>query len=291
MTHHTSIPDFQNLKPILDDLYQIHQEEALVNDPLIIVRQFNDPKDREIVGFIAAMLALGRVDLIQKAIQTILNYMGQSPFQFVQNFDPVKDAEKFKGFSYRFYKEKDIGLLISWLAQMVQKNGSIQETFLKVYDMKDDDMGPSLSRFVKHIQNLDTKPFYSNLPKKGSGVSHFLTDPETGSGCKRLNLFLRWMVRKDNIDLGLWPEMKTSQLIIPLDTHIARLGKRIGLTTRSSPNWAMAKEITENLKLLDPIDPVKYDFSLCSLGKLQPCPEKSNPQDCQPCPLYSACLN
>lgn len=282
--------NLKKLKPILEKLYQIHQKEALQNDPLIIVRQFKNTKDQEIAGFIASMMALGRADLIQKAVREILNRMDQSPFDFVQNFNPEKDRGIFKDFSYRFYKENDIGLLVSWLAQMVRSRGSIRETFLVNYEKKDIDIGPSLSRFVKLVGQLDTKPYYSSLPRKGSGASHFLVDPETGSGCKRLNLFLRWMVRKDNIDLGLWSEVKTSQLIIPLDTHIVRLGKRIGLTTRSSPDWAMAREITENLKRLEPDDPVKYDFALCTLGKQQSCPDSPHSVECVPCPLHPVCL-
>jgi uncharacterized protein (TIGR02757 family) len=113
-----------------------------------------------------------------------------------------------------------------------------------------------------------------------------LADPASGGACKRLNLFLRWMVRKDPVDLGIW-NLSSSRLVIPIDTHLARLGRNLGLTRRVSPGWAMAVEITESLKRFNPEDPVRYDFALCTVGKLNPCPERG---PCPDCPIQSRCL-
>ena len=159
---------------------------------------------------------------------------------------------------------------------------------MKGYEEGDDHIGPSLSRFVRRILALATEPFYPSI-SKGTGIRHFLADPTDGSGCKRLNLFLRWMVRKDGIDLGLWKEVSAAKLIIPLDTHLIRLGTRLGLTTRKSPDWKMAVEITEALRGCDPDDPVKYDFALCTVGKLHACPARPDENRCRDCPVMPCC--
>ena len=277
------------LKKTLDTLYANYHIDHLSTDPLEIVRRYQDPKDQEIAGFIAASLALGRSDLIKKAVISILNKMGPSPHRFVVHFNPDRDKNAFHGFVYRFYRERDVNLLIWWLHQMIREKGSLKAFFLRGYNKGDEDIGPSLSRFIQAIRGLTTKPFYRSLPPKESGAHHWLTDPANGSGCKRMNLFLRWMVRHDGLDLGLWPEISPSQLIIPLDTHIARIGRRIGLTKRSTPDWKMAMEITESLRKFDPTDPVKYDFALCRVGMLNACPDKGNTATCESCPLFRFC--
>jgi len=278
-----------NLKNTLENLYANYHIDYLSTDPLEIVRRYEDPRDQEIAGFIAASLALGRADSIKKAVTALLKKMGTSPYRFVYDFDPDRNRNTFHGFVYRFYRERDVNLLIWWLHQMIREKGSIKAFFLKGYSEGDADIGPSLSRFIQSIRGLATEPFYSSLPPRGSGASHWLTDPANGSGCKRMNLFLRWMVRHDGLDLGLWPEVSPSQLIIPLDTHIARIGRRIRLTERATPDWKMAMEITKSLRKFDPEDPVKYDFALCRVGMLNACPDKANTATCSSCPLFQFC--
>lgn len=281
--------DNPDLKKTLDELYITYHRDYLSSDPLELVRGYKDPRDQELVGFIAAFLALGRTDLIKNAVRSILERMGGSPHRFIRSFDPTKDGEVFNGFVYRFYRGRDVGLLVWWLKQILQGEGSIKAFFLRRYDESDENIGPSLSRFVRAILKLETEPFYPFLPRRGLGVRHWLADPSDGSGCKRLNLFLRWMIRCDGLDLGLWPEVLSSQLVIPLDTYIARIGRRIGLTKRASPDWKMALEITESLKKFDPQDPVKYDFALCRVGMLNGCPVKPNTLVCSSCPLFLFC--
>jgi uncharacterized protein (TIGR02757 family) len=152
------------------------------------------------------------------------------------------------------------------------------------------DIALSLSRFIRSVLSLPTQPVCRSLPEKGTGVRHFLADPADGSGCKRLNLFLRWMVRKSYPDLGIWDEIDPARLIIPLDTHVARLGRRLELTRRGSPGWKMAEEITQSLKCFDPSDPVKYDFALCHTGMQRSCPPDPGPETCRPCPLIRKCI-
>lgn len=190
------------LKSLLDRLYNTYHIGHLSMDPLEMVRHYENPQDQEIVGFIAAALAIGRVEMLKKTIEDILQKMGPSPCDFIRSFEPDRDGNLFHGFKYRFYTARDIGLLMAWLHQVILTHGSLQNLFMKGYGPSDRNIGPSLSRFVQSILTLDTRPFYPECPTRGTGIRHFLADPQDGSGCKRLNLFLRWMVRNDRSHQG-----------------------------------------------------------------------------------------
>ena len=278
-----------DFKQTLDRLYETYQSQYISLDPLGIVRKYRDRRDQEIVAFIAALFALGRTDLIRHAVIDVLNRLGPSPYRFLMSFDPYRDQSLFDGFVYRFYRAWDVGLLMWWISQMLREDGSIRQFYLKEYHSGDRDIGPSLSHFVTQLRKMDTEPFYADLNGTKSGARHFLASPAGGSGCKRLNLFLRWMVRRDTLDLGLWQEISPAKLIIPLDTHIARIGRKLGFTQRTTQDWKMAVEITDSLRAFDPNDPVKYDFALCTMGKLIACPEKSGDSHCSYCPVSSFC--
>jgi uncharacterized protein (TIGR02757 family) len=283
-------PNPGTLHHTLEHLYQSFQHDYLNMDPLEIVRHYTDPADQEIAGFIAAALAIGRYESIRKIVQAILDIMHPAPSIYIKQFDAHRDASIFQDLVYRFYRGEDIGLLVSWIAQMVQQSGSIRFFFLNTYSSSEPDIGPSLSRFVQAIFKLETMPFMPSVPVRGKGIRHFLADPTDGSACKRLNLFLRWMVRHDDLDLGLWPEVSTAQLVIPLDTHIARFGQYLGFTRQRSPGWRMAIEITESLRQFDPLDPVKYDFALCTLGKMGDCSNRPDRlKKCHICPIFQFC--
>jgi uncharacterized protein (TIGR02757 family) len=273
----------------MDRLYAGYSLDRLSLDPLELVRRYENPADQEVAGFIAAMLAIGRADLIRKATGAILEKMGPSPAKFVRRYDPDRDGVRFRGFVYRFFNEHDTALLIFWMRSIILEFGSMGVFFRSGYNPSDPDIGPALSRFVQSILKLDVPKQIRSAVKKGSGLRHFLADPAEGSACKRLNLYLRWMVRKDKLDLGVWTGISHSKLVIPLDTHIARLGKKLRLTRRSSPDWKMALEITESLRRFDPDDPVKYDFALCTVGKLHACPKPFEQGKCQSCPLILFC--
>ena len=278
----------ESLVTILNKLYREYQLPYLMMDPLELVRGYDDCRDQEIAAFIAAAFAVGRYDLIRKTVKQVLELMAPSPFLFIRSVSPADLEERFKTFTYRFYRARDIGLLLWWIRQMIEINGSIRNFFLQTYSREEKDIGPSLSRFVRSVLRLSTSPFYSKI-HRGQGIRHFLSDPVDGSACKRLNLFLRWMVRKDSLDLGLWPEVSAWQLIIPLDTHIARFGRYLGLTSRSAMDWRTAQEITYTLRQVDRSDPVKYDFALCTLGKLSDCARISIAARCEICPVFQHC--
>ena len=282
--------DIDKLKNLLDNLYNTYDHSFLETDPLSIVKEYKNDKDREAAGFITAMLSLGNVKAIKKTVRSVLSVMGKSPYHFLSDYYPEKEPDKFHNISYRFYKPEDISLLVSWTAHMIRERDSIKNFFLDRFNGKDNDIGPSLSRFVKRIRDLNPSPFYNKTPSAGKGAGHFLTDPEKKSACKRLNMFLRWMVRKDHLDLGLWDEIPASMLIIPVDTHISKVSRYLGLTSLSSPGWNMAVDITNSLKFFSPDDPVKYDFALCRVGMLNKCTNGKDPDICSLCPIKDICV-
>jgi len=261
-------PREQKLKSYLDHLYATYGLESLYPDPLFCVRRFRRPEDQEVVGLLAACLAYGIVERILYSIEQVLSILGPRPAGFVRHFNPRRDAKKFDGFVHRFNRGKDIACLVYFMQQAMETSGSLGKFFLEGYH-DEPHLGPALSKFVQRILALDASPLYGSrrLPED-AGVRFFFPDPEEGSACKRLNLFLRWMVRRDAIDLGLWREIPPSKLIMPVDAHIWKISRRLGLTTRKTVNWRMALEITEHLKRFDPDDPVRYDFALHRVGLL-----------------------
>ncbi len=284
------MPD-KELKKYLDSLYRTFDIKFLSSDPLMFVHRFKEREDREIVGLIASSLAYGRVEGIKKSIEKVLAVMGKSPYHFTMRFNPEKEAGRFSGFVHRFNRGEDIACLIYFARQMIEECGSIGRFFIKDYSAEDRNIKTALISFSERALGLETQGIYGRGLPKEARVRFFFPTPADGSPCKRLNLYLRWMVRAgDRLDLGLWKEVDPSRLIIPLDTHIARISKNIGLTNRSTPDWKMAEEITEALKRLDPADPVKYDFAICRLGILDKCPRTADSGKCADCLIKKICV-
>ena len=259
-------PSVDGLKNILNNFYREYDfKERLKHDPVEFPRRYSTPADIEVAGFIASCFAYGRVELFKPVIEKILIPGGNRPALFFKNFTLKKDAEHFKGISFRFNKERDILCLIYMLSQTLKKIGSLKNLFYRYYRQGQEDIGEALNSFVDFFLGIDTSAIYGRNIKP-YGLTQFFPAPEKGSACKRMNLFLRWMVRTKDIDLGIWDRIPQSKLIIPLDTHIAKISKCLGLTDRTTPDWKTAKGITQSLKKLDPEDPLKYDFALCHLG-------------------------
>ncbi len=279
------------LQERLDALSNTYHAEYLYSDPLKYLHRYTRPDDREVVGLLVSSLAYGRVVQIFKSVEYCLDRMGPAPANYVRNFDPKRDSADFDSFVHRFNRGVDISCLLWFMKQILNEHGSLFGLFEAFSEDGDGDMGNMLNTFTRHVLSLDCKPFYGSagLPGK-AGVRYFFPSPKDGGPCKRLNLFLRWMVRKnDGLDLGLWNFIPPSKLIIPLDTHVARLSRYLGLTARKSPSWKMALEVTENLKQLDPDDPLKYDFALARLGILDFCPQKRDPAKCLECGIKDIC--
>lgn len=281
------------LKRHLDKLYEEFDLKYLSPDPLEFLHKFDRAEDIEIAGLIASSLAYGRVDRIRYSITKVLDIVGWKPFEFASSFDTKKDAYLFDGFVHRFNTGKDIAALFLFIRLMIEGSGSIGAFFMEGYKRTDDTIKDALTSFTERVLALSPSTIYApdgELPKK-AGVRYFFPSPRGKSACKRLNLYLRWMVRSgDPLDFGLWRAVSPAKLIIPLDTHIARISANIGLTRRKSADWRMAEEITASLRELDPEDPVKYDFSLCRLGILDKCSKRYDPAMCEGCLLKAICI-
>jgi uncharacterized protein (TIGR02757 family) len=280
--------DVLRLKPALDDLYRQHNYADRLTDPIEIARRYPDPADREIAAFCAAGLAFGRVASVMQSVQRLLAAMGPSPAAFICRFDPRRDGPLFDDLGHRWTRGRDLAALVWVLKQMLEARGSIQAFFLDGYDPAAPDIGSALEAFSTAALRLDLRAVYGARRPPPQGVAYFFARPSSGSACKRLNLFLRWMVRSDGVDFGLWPSVSPSKLIIPLDTHIVRLGQCLRLTTYTSPGWRMAAQITASLRVLDPDDPIKYDFSLCHVGMMDACGFRRPYRD-ERCPLRGSC--
>ncbi|MBI5811001.1 MAG: TIGR02757 family protein [Deltaproteobacteria bacterium] len=280
------------LRRRLERLYRTFDASFLSTDPLEFVHRYSNDRDREIAGLIASTLAYGRVEGIKRSVTSVLSAMGKSPCRFTERFRPERDGGRFDGFVHRFNTGKDISCLIYFARQMMEESGGIGRFFMRGYSPGAENVKNALAAFSENALLLDSSPVYGGkrLPK-AAGVRFFFPSPADGSPCKRLNLYLRWMVRRgDNLDFGIWKEVDPAKLIIPLDTHIARISRNIGLTKRASPDWKMAEEITGELKKLDPEDPVKYDFALCRLGILDRCPKRRDRKKCESCLIKSICV-
>jgi uncharacterized protein (TIGR02757 family) len=275
------------LKSVLDQLYRQFNYPESATDPIQIVRRYKRPDDVEVVAFCAASLAFGRVASVLQSIERLVAILGERPAEYVRRFDPARDAAAFKGLVHRWTRERDLVALVWLVRQMFERSGSIEGFFLEGYDQSAPDVAGALDSFSARAMTLDLKAAYGKVPKR-PGVGYFFPSPSKGSACKRLNLFLRWMVRRDALDLGVWTRVPASKLVVPLDTHVIRVGRCLRLTTYTSPGWKMARDITASLTRIDPVDPVKYDFSICHLGMMNAC-GFSRPQADAQCPLRGVC--
>ena len=272
----------------LDDLYRTFDHVTSAADPIHIVRRYSKPDDREIVGFCASALAFGRVASVLQSIERLLDAMGPHPAAFVRNFDASRDRGRLEPLVHRWIRGRDLVALLVILQRMLRESGSVEAFFLAGDDASAPDVGTALNSFSERALETDLRLAYGVRPPNRLGVCYFFPRPSAGSACKRLNLFLRWMVRKDEIDLGVWTGVSPARLVVPLDTHVIRLGRCLRLTRYASPGWKMAADITAALRALDPADPVRYDFSLCHVGMMNACGYGRRQRDAN-CPLRGLC--
>ena len=286
-TIHDSRPTTHVMKARLDELYRAFDHVDSATDPIHIVRRYTTRDDREIVGFCAAALAFGRVASVLQSIEALLAVMGPSPSNYVRRFDANTQRTRIKPLVHRWIRGDDLTALLLILQRMMRESGSIEGFFADGDDPAAVDVSDALDSFSDRAMQTDLRPAYGRPPKR-PGVCYFFPKPKAGSACKRLNLFLRWMVRRDAIDLGVWNRVSPARLIVPLDTHVIRVGRCLRLTRYMSPGWKMASDITAALRALDPADPIRYDFSLCHVGMMNACGFGRTGSDSQ-CPLRSAC--
>lgn len=245
------------MKDWLDAQYDKLNHRRFVHpDPLECLYRYDNQADREIVALIAASLAYGQVRQILKSVSDVLTRMGASPYTYLMNESAGRIQQDMSGFVYRFARDCHITALLSAIQKILGKHGSLNRCFQACVAEGDPTVFPALCRFSGEMYEAS-----------GSGeAGHLLVCPEKGSACKRMNLFLRWMVRKDRVDPGGWDGISPSMLIIPLDTHMFRICRKLGLTDRKQANMKTAIEITGAFRRCSPNDPVKYDFALTRYG-------------------------
>jgi uncharacterized protein (TIGR02757 family) len=271
----------------LEEQYRTFDHVESATDPVHTVRRFTSAADREVVAFCAAGLAFGRVASVLQSIDGLLRVMGPSPADYIRCFDSARSRDALAPLVHRWIRGTDLAALVLILQRMLRESGSIENFFVQGDDPSAPDISSALDSFSRRAMETDLRPAYGRVSKR-PGVCYFFPRPSAGSACKRLNLFLRWMVRTDAIDLGVWSKVSPARLIVPLDTHVIRLGRCLRLTKYTSPGWKMAAEITASLRALDPSDPVRYDFSLCHIGMMKACGYGTPQRDSQ-CPLRGLC--
>ena len=277
-----------DLRSSLESLYEGFNAPDSAVDPIQIVRRYTRVDEREVVAFIAGALAFGRVASVMASVEAVCRALGPNPATFVRDFDPARDGGELRQVVHRWTRGNDFVALIWILRQLIEAHGSLEQAFAIGAGPAEPDFGPAIESFSSRARAVDLRPAYGRRVPARPGVYYFFTRPSTGSACKRVNLFLRWMIRRDAVDPGGWTAVGPRQLIVPLDTHTIRIGRCLRLTRRASPGWKMAVDITAALRALDPEDPVRYDFSLCHLSMMGACGWRTKRGNEQ-CPLRGLC--
>jgi len=245
------------IKSFLDEKYLQYNNPSFIDcDPISIPHNFKETHDREISGFLTAAIAWGRRDLILRSSNMLLQLMDNSPYDFIKN-GTEEELERFSGFVHRTFNATDCQYFIKGLRHIYSHYDTMEDVLIK--GMHDSGSVRDGLSFLRSI-------FFS-LPHATRNEKHF-ADVSGGAAGKRLNMFLRWMVRKDNcgVDFGIWKNIDPAVLYIPLDLHSGNTARRLGLLTRKMNDWKAVEELTDILREFDPADPVKYDFALFGLG-------------------------
>ncbi|MCZ6694614.1 MAG: TIGR02757 family protein [Bacteroidetes bacterium] len=237
---------------------EFNQPGFIENDPILIPHSYSLLQDIEITGFWTAILAWGQRKTIINKCQELFGLMDQSPFDFIVNHQE-SDLKRFLSFKHRTFNTTDTLYFIHFLKDYYNNHRSLEEAFKSGMGNSDETVENGLVYF---------RDLFFSLPDYPIRTQKHIASPATKSRCKRINMFLRWMVRNDDkgVDFGLWNKIKPSQLVCPCDLHVERVARKLGLITRKQTDWLTVLELTNRLRQLDPHDPVKYDFALFGLG-------------------------
>ncbi len=242
--------------PVLERLYEKYNRvEFLSPDPLEVVRGYGEVPDREVVALIASSLAYGRASLIVRSVRRVLAEVGGAPHRFVRDSPRSVLESSFRDFRHRFTDGRDVAALMEGIGHVLRRWGSLEACFVEGILPEAVDTAGALRSFVRSLGN----------PSEGRKNS-LLPSPDSGSACKRLHLFLKWMVRRDAVDPGGWSAVAPSMLLIPLDTHMGRIARSLGMTGRRQNDLRTAREVTEAFRLICASDPTRYDFVLTRFG-------------------------
>ena len=239
----------------LEELYDKYNDRGFVHpDPLEFLYNYEDVREREIAGLITSSLAYGQVKQILRSVSKVLSALGKSPSQFLKNTNPEDIEQRLRDFKHRFTTGEELAGLLNNISRVLKKYGSLYECFLSGFANKKQYM-PALLEFIKELRLGDCRNYNSLIPMPSGKCAY-----------KRMNLYMRWMVRKDNVDPGGWDKIPASVLIVPLDTHMHRVSLKYGFTARKQADMISALQITDALRKFCPDDPVKYDFALTRPG-------------------------
>ena len=247
-------------------------------DPVSFVHRQRRRSDREVVGLIASSLAFGNVVAIRRSVGAVLERLAERPADAIDRRRSSTLARRLEGFVHRTFKGADVAAMLANAGRVRRRYGSLEGPLREGLDAGLD-LREALAVLADALRG----------PTPSRGLAHLIPDPRRGSACKRLLLYLRWMVRPaDGVDLGLW-SLPASALVIPVDTHVLRIARNLGLTERRDASWRTAVEITDALRRYDADDPVKYDFAICHFGVSRACPSQRDPEKCATCVLRPHC--
>jgi uncharacterized protein (TIGR02757 family) len=259
-------------------------EERLAADPVGVVRRYRRRDDVELVGLLAACLAFGNVKTIVRKLTMIVDRLGDHPAAVAD--DELRMFALLGDVRHRVYRGEDIARLLIGARRVQREHGSLGDHFARELRRAGSLRGAlgSWTQAIRRAGGLD------HAGTVRAGARHILPDPAKTSGCKRLLLYLRWMIRpNDGVDLGIWRAVSPSVLLVPVDTHVFKLSRNLGFTDRRTLTWDTSEEITAVLRGLDPEDPVRFDFALCHLGMVQRCPSRRDEKRCEGCPVRPVC--
>lgn len=253
-------------------------------DPIAFPHRWPAGPDREVVALFAGLMAYGRADLIARALTDITGRMGATPVEAAATDDLAAARRRFDGVVYRFTRGEDLARLWVGVGAQIARHGTLGAAARHF----DDPGSPTLTPLLVGLQRALVAPT-AHLPRRRS-FAHLVADPAGNSACKRWHMFLRWMVRgPDAVDFGDWRDLGPQRLTMPVDTHVHRIGRYLGLTARATADGRTAREITDALRRLDPQDPLRYDFALAHLGISGACPRRRVPAICAECPIRRIC--
>ena len=253
------MPTHSDLKTYLDGLVARFEQPAFIqDDPIALPHGFDDPRDQEVIGLYAAILAWGRRATILKKMEDLCERMRYRPYRFVRDFDEGRDAPRLATFKHRTFQPIDALWFTKNLSEALRQHETVERLFAIHLPEDADDVGAAIQGFSEAMMVME--------PGTPARLRKHLARPVSGSACKRLCMYLRWMVRPGPVDLGIWPTIRPDQLVLPLDVHAGRQARALGMLTRTANDWPAALELTHRCRLLRLDDPARYDYAFFGVG-------------------------